>query len=116
MDVVPSRGTFLATGTEHFTGWIGSRYGTFTTTYTFTAQFDGDVELHGRCHHPVVGGDGDFAGISGVLTFKDVVDVNPPYYPYRGTLRLAGEAGTLSIAVAPSTANAGTSGSAKAPC
>ena len=49
-----------------------------------------------------------------MLTFKDVVDVNPPYYPYRGTLRLAGEAGTLQIA--PSAANAGTSDTAKAPC
>ena len=111
----PSRGTVLVRGTEHFTGRIGSRYGTFYTTYTFTAQFDGDVELHGRCHHPVVRGEGDFAGIRGVLTFKDVVDVTPNYYPYRGTLRMTGE-GTLSLAVATSTANAATSGSAKAPC
>lgn len=116
VDVGPSRGTFLATGTEHFTGWIGSRYGTFYTTYTFTAQYDGDVELHGRCHHPVVRGDGDFAGISGVLNFTDVVDVDPPYYPYWGTLRLSAEAGTLSIAVGPATANAAGSGSVKAPC
>lgn len=115
MEVGPSRGTFLARGTEHFTGWIGSLYGTFYTTYTFTAQYEGDVELHGRCHHPVVGGDGDFEGISGVLTFKDVVDVNPPYYPYRGTLRL-GEAGTLSISLAPSAANAATSESTRTPC
>lgn len=114
----PSRGTALIRGTEHFTGSIGSRYGTFYTTYTFTAQFDDETgaELHGRCHHPVVGGEGDFAGISGVLTFKDVVDVIPNYYPYRGTLRLAGGAGTLSIAVAPSTANAAASATAKTPC
>ena len=115
-EVGPSKGTFLARGREHFTGWIGSRYGTFSTTYTFTAQFDGDVELHGRCHHPVVGGDGDFAGISGVLTFKDVVDVDPPYYPYRGTLRFAGEASTTSITIAPSSASAATDSAARAGC
>ncbi len=116
MDVKPTRGTFLATGSEHFTGWIGSRYGTLYTTYTFTAQYDGDTELHGRCHHPVVGGTGDFAGITGVLNFTDVVDEDPVYYPYWGNLRFRGEATTLTFAIGPSPVNAAAPGAGISPC
>lgn len=89
----PDKSTFLATGTEHFTGWLGSTYGTFYTTYTFTAKTDGpwptSAEIHGRCHHPIIRGTGGFAGASGVLNFHDVVDVSPPYYPYIGNVHLA---------------------------
>ena len=78
----------LAHGREHFTGWLGTRYGTFYTTYTYTARFDGAVELHGRCHHPITGGNGDFAGIRGELSFTDVVDQEPFSYPYWGNIQL----------------------------
>ena len=46
------------------------------------------TELHGRCHHPIVGGDGVFAGARGELSFTDVVDANPVYYPYWGNVQL----------------------------
>lgn len=89
----PDKSTFRASGTEHFTGCLGSVCGTFYTTYTFTAKTDGpwptSAEIHGRCHHPVIGGTGGFAGASGVLSFHDVVDVSPPYYPYVGNVHLA---------------------------
>ena len=89
----PAKATLLATGTEHFTGCLGSTCGTFFTTYTFTAKFDGpwptSAEIHGRCHHPIVGGTGGFAGASGVLSSHDVVDVSPPYFPYVGNVHLA---------------------------
>jgi hypothetical protein len=89
----PDKSTFVARGTEHFTGCLGSTCGTFYTTYTFTAKTDGpwptSAEIHGRCHHPIIGGTGGFAGASGVLSFHDVVDVSPPYYPYAGNVHLA---------------------------
>jgi len=84
-----SNGTMLAYGTEHFVGWLGGRFGTLRTTYTYTARFDGDVELHGRCHHPVDGGDGVLAGARGELSFTDVVDQQPPFYPYWGNIQLS---------------------------
>ena len=89
----PDHSTVRATGTEHFKGCLGSTCGTFFTTYTFTAKTDGpwptSAEIHGRCHHPVIGGTGGFAGASGEISFHDVVDVSPPYYPYIGNVHLA---------------------------
>ena len=109
---------YMATGVEHFTGWIGSNYGTFTTTYRFTAKTDGpwptSAEIHGRCHHPITGGEGDFAGITGELSFHDVVDVAPPYYPYRGSIRLGGGA-TLRLG-ATSTSSATSSSADSTTC
>ena len=49
----------------------------------------GSPDIFGRCHHPVVGGTDGFAGARGEISFTDVVDVSPPYYPYWGNLRLA---------------------------
>ena len=46
--------------------------GHFWTTYTFTYKVVDGVETHGRCHHPIVGGDGGFAGVSGVLQMHDL--------------------------------------------
>lgn len=93
----PDKSTLRATGTEHFTGCLGSVCGTFFTTYVFTAKTDGpwpvSPEIHGRCHHPVVGGTGGFAGARGEISFTDVVDVNPPYYPYWGNIHLASSSG-----------------------
>ena len=106
-----SKHNVRATGTEHFEGWIGSRYGSFDTTFQYTAKMDGSwvnfLEIHGRCHHPVdpTSGTGDFVGISGELSFKDVVDVNPPYYPYWGSLRIAGQQLTLESTTTASTAS-----------
>ncbi len=89
----PDKSTFRATGTEHFDGCLGDVCGTFFTTYEYTAKTIGPwvdfLEIHGRCHHPVTGGTGGFAGASGQISFTDVVDVSPVYYPYWGNVHLA---------------------------
>jgi len=72
VDHSSSAGGFVAHGTETFDGCLGGRCGHFFTTYTFTAKYEGDVEAHGRCHHPIVGGDGAFAGAGGVIEMKDL--------------------------------------------
>jgi hypothetical protein len=94
---MPVQGTMLAHGTEHFVGYLGGAFGTFQTTYTYTARFSGATELHGRCHHPIVGGDGVFAGARGELSFTDVVDTDPVSYPYWGNIQLGRKAGALSV-------------------
>ena len=66
-------GGYVATGTETFVGCIDSACGRLFTTFTFTAKFAADgSEIHGRCHHPIVGGDGDFAGATGVINMHDL--------------------------------------------
>ena len=90
----PDRATFVATGTEHFTGCLGTTCGTFFTTYKFTSKTDGPWGAGSRrfaanAAHPVVRGTDGFAGARGEISFRDVVDVSPPYYPYWGNLRLA---------------------------
>jgi len=109
----PSSHTLIATGEEHFTGWLGSLYGTFTTRYEYSAKMAGpwgtSPEVHGRCHHPITGGTGDFAGATGELSFRDVVDVDPPYYPYWGTIRIPGAAATLTLSGASARTAAGAS-------
>lgn len=94
---MPVQGTMLATGVEHFIGCLGNVCGTFYTTYSYTARFDGATELHGRCHHPIVGGTEGFAGASGELSFTDVVDATPVYYPYWGNIRLDGGAASTTL-------------------
>ena len=90
-------GGFKASGIEHFTGCLntngnatcdaGEPSGTFETTFVFTAKFapSGD-EIHGRCHHPIVGGTGAFAGASGGLSFKDIPSEGR--FPYHGEIKL----------------------------
>lgn len=110
-----SKHNLRATGTERFDGWIGDRQGSFTTTFQYTAKMDGSwvnfLEIHGRCHHPIVAGsgEGDFVGIIGELSFKDVVDVLPNHYPYWGNVRIAGEAITLGSAARATSSSATTS-------
>jgi len=83
-------GTYIEQGTEIFVGCLnGTTCGTFETTYTFTAKYVDDTfaeEIHGRCHHPIVGGTGDFAEAKGVIQFKD--DVVNLKYNYRGHISL----------------------------
>jgi hypothetical protein len=65
-------GGFRATGTETFVGCLGSDCGRLFTTFTFTAKVVDGIETHGRCHHPIIGGDGDFAGAAGVINMHDL--------------------------------------------
>lgn len=81
-------GTYQETGTELFVGCLNeTTCGTFTTTYTFTGKFTAnfEAEIHGRCHHPITGGSGDFAGKSGIILFKD--DVDSGVFYYRGNIK-----------------------------
>ena len=83
LGVLTPSGVLTATGTEEFVGCLdvnGNRTcdasdpdGTLSFTFRFSGKFDPVTfaEMHGRCHHPVVGGTGDFAGATGVLRFKD---------------------------------------------
>jgi hypothetical protein len=90
-------GAVMVSGTEHFVGCLntngnqtcdqGEPYGTFNTTYTFTSKYAATgKEIHGRCHHPIVGGTGGFAGASGELSFTDIPSEGR--FPYHGPIRL----------------------------
>ena len=83
-------GTYVEQGTEIFVGCLnGVACGTFETTYTATAKYVDDTfaeEIHGRCEHRIVGGTGDFAGVKGVILFKD--DVVNVKFDYRGHISL----------------------------
>ena len=66
-------GATKASGHEVFEGCLGDLCrGTFRTTYTFTYRIVDGVEVHGRCHHPVVDGDGVFAGVTGMIQMHDL--------------------------------------------
>ena len=83
-------GTYIEQGSEIFVGCQGTACGTFETTYTFTAKYVDDTfaeEIHGRCHHPIVDGTGDFAGAKGSINFKD--DVVNLKFDYKGHISLA---------------------------
>ena len=79
-------GTYQETGTELFVGCLnGTTCGKFTTTYTFTGKFTSNLEeIHGRCQHAITGQTGGFAGMSGVILFKD--DPANQLFYYRGNL------------------------------
>jgi hypothetical protein len=117
-ETVDGRHNLRATGTELFVGWIGSRYGSFETKFQYTAKFDGAwndfLEIHGRCHHPIKAGTGtgDFTGITGEISFKDVLDGATPFYPYWGNVRIAGEDLTLGATAKASTSTGSTTASA----
>ena len=66
-------GAVRATGTELFSGCLdGDRCGHFWTTYSYTYRIVDGALVHGRCHHPIAGGDGGFAGVTGVLQMHDL--------------------------------------------
>jgi hypothetical protein len=73
-------GSTRATGTELFSGCIGSRCAShFSTEYSFTYKIVNGVEVHGRCHHPIVDGDGAFAGVKGNIEMHDLPDGSAEY-------------------------------------
>lgn len=87
-----SSGAYYEEGREHFIGTYKGEFGSFWTTYKFTAKYEGcnedgsylGLEIFGRCQHPLVKGSGEgvFAGATGRLDIKD--DINAGNYPYRG--------------------------------
>lgn len=93
-------GTYFERGTETFVSAANSA-DRFETTYVFTGKFnDGDFgdEIFGRCQHPIVPGSGTgaFAGATGRLDFKDVIErdgdgnITNVYFPMRGHIRYSG--------------------------
>ena len=86
IDHTSAAGGFVSSGTEQFVGCLGATCGRFFTTYTFTAKFDSSgAEQHGRCHHPIVGGEDGFAGARGTIEMHDLPDGCSTYV---GTVRL----------------------------
>jgi hypothetical protein len=86
-------GVYLESGEEKFVGTLnGGPEGSFTTTYKFEAKLDTvtGLEIKGRCQHKIVAGSGDggFAGASGRVDFKDIIDGTTVTYEYRGHIRL----------------------------
>jgi len=83
-------GLFVGRGLEHFVGCIGTKCGTLSFKFVFIGKFDaGGAELWGACHHPILGGTGDFAGATGELNFTDVPDGTPvPPADYTGRVTL----------------------------
>ena len=92
-------GVYLESGEELFVGSLnGGSAGTFTTTYKFEAKFTlplpnlDALEIKGRCQHKIVSGTGGFAGASGRVDFKDIIEketLDLIQYDYRGHISLA---------------------------
>ena len=91
-ETTPS-GVYLESGEEKFVGSLNGVQGTFTTTYKFEAKLDTvtGLEIKGRCQHKIVAGSGTggFAGASGRVDFKDIIDGTTVTYEYRGHISLA---------------------------
>jgi len=96
VDLVNPAGVVKVSGTEHFVGCLDANHngscssdenGEFRTTFTFTSKYaaTGD-EIHGRCHHPIVGGSGVFEHASGELSFTDIPSEGR--FPYHGPIHL----------------------------
>lgn len=92
VQTTPSGG-YRERGEERFIGCLvdgtNRTCGSFDTSYQFEGKYQTVApfaEIHGRCQHPIVGGTGGFAGITGRVDFKDDV-VNNCFY-YRGHIRL----------------------------
>jgi hypothetical protein len=91
-------GVYLESGEEVFVGSLNGVQGTFTTTYKFEAKFTlplpnlDALEIKGRCQHKIVSGTGGFAGASGRVDFKDIIEketLDFIQYDYRGHISLA---------------------------
>jgi len=83
-------GGYIETGHEVFVGSLnGGDDGTFTMNYRFQGKYEGDVEIHGRCQHPIAAGSGTdgFEGATGRLDFKDIIR-DTVTYVYRGHIKL----------------------------
>ena len=97
-EVLTPSGGVTATATEEFDGCLdanGDRScgasepsGTLRFSFEFSGKYDlvTFAQQHGRCHHPITGGTGDFAGATGVFRFKDDPAVGCSYYSGHLTL------------------------------
>jgi hypothetical protein len=100
LGVFTPSGVVTGTGTEEFEGCLDANgdascggsepTGTLEFSFELSAKYDPITfaQQHGRCHHPITGGTGDFAGATGGLHFKDD-PVNGCSY-YSGHLTLGG--------------------------
>jgi len=108
----------VAEGTETFAGCVDTSRddrcqaaepaGNLYFDYTLWVRFNpvtGDF-LGGRCVHPITGGDGGFAGASGLLTMRDVPVNGSVRTTYRGTVVLAAGTTTAARTTAGATAAA----------
>lgn len=98
LGVATPSGVVTGSGTERFDGCLDSNEngvcdpsdpaGSLYLTFTYSAKFDLEAFalLHGRCHHPVTGGTGGFAGATGALQMRDDPVTGCTYY--RGHLTL----------------------------
>lgn len=88
---VRANGVYVEHGFETIVGCVdtpdGEMCGTLSTSFVFMATFAPDgTQLTGGCVHPILGGTGDFAGVSGVIVFHD--DVAAGTAEYRGLIEL----------------------------
>ena len=65
-------GVIQASGTEEFEGCLGDVCGKLYFEYHAEIRVDSAFSLvRGRCWHRVTGGEDDFVGATGLITFKD---------------------------------------------
>ena len=100
LGVITPSGVVTGTGTEEFEGCLDANgdascggsepAGTLRFSFTYSAKFDPVTfaQQHGRCHHPITGGTGDFADATGVLRFTDDPAAGCSFYS--GHLTLGG--------------------------
>jgi hypothetical protein len=84
-------GVYLETGTETFVGCLTgtTTCGSISTTYHFEAKLTSDgAEIRGHCEHPLVSGTGGFAGITGIMFFRDGVGAASGTFTYHGHLMM----------------------------
>lgn len=98
LGVFTPSGVVTGTGTEEFEGCLdangdaacgaGEPSGTLEFSFESSAKYDPVTfeQQHGRCHHPITGGTGGFAGATGGLHFKDDPVAGCSYYSGRLTL------------------------------
>ena len=99
LGVVTTSGVVHGEGNERFDGCLDANEngvcdpsdpaGSLYLTFTYSGKFDPETFalLHGRCHHPITGGSGGFAGATGVIQMRDDPVTGCTYY--RGHLKLA---------------------------
>jgi hypothetical protein len=108
-----SKPVFRGKGTESFKGCIdrqldgscaGDPSGTMTFKFRYWGKFSSSDALQlGTCAHPVTGGSGDFAGVSGFLMMVDTPTKKAPFVEtnYEGVITLSGPARAARVNTPP---------------